>query len=431
MKLRLAYHKLWFMKKAVYFLLGQDIRGNQVKGAVVYVKKDQYLRYLQYVHNKLHLLMYNQRDNYDAVFNPFLALEGLDFNEKIMDTLYTNSFYNFLDDMWEKYITLGKINEIEGFKGKGMIYHRFNAPVVEIKAQEVGSAMVENKYSIVEKGQLNSLDYRVFFKKGDAIISPWHDIPLFEDEEKKIYNMVVEIPRFSNAKMEMSTADPATPIKQDSKNGVPRFVNNIFPFCGYPWNYGALPQTWEDPSHIDAKTEAKGDNDPIDVIEVGTTTHKVGDIIQVKVLGILAMIDEGETDWKILAIDVNDPLAHSLNNTADVALAFPGLIGASKTWFEIYKVPTGKALNKFAFNGDWQDVETTHAIIAETHESWKQLIKNEQPTLNTESFNGDAAYPAEDAKFNAILSKQPSHSEPAPVPDTVSNTFYYDKMSMF
>ena len=34
---------------------------------------------------------------------------------------------------------------------------------------------------------------------------------------------------------------------------------------------------------------------------------------QVKVLGILAMIDEGETDWKVIAIDVNDPLAKELN----------------------------------------------------------------------------------------------------------------------
>jgi len=34
---------------------------------------------------------------------------------------------------------------------------------------------------------------------------------------------------------------------------------------------------------------------------------------QVKILGVLAMIDEGETDWKIIAIDVNDPDAPDLN----------------------------------------------------------------------------------------------------------------------
>ena len=40
---------------------------------------------------------------------------------------------------------------------------------------------------------------------------------------------------------------------------------------------------------------------------------KRGEVKQVKVLGILAMIDEGETDWKVIVIDVNDPLAKDLN----------------------------------------------------------------------------------------------------------------------
>lgn len=32
-----------------------------------------------------------------------------------------------------------------------------------------------------------------------------------------------------------------------------------------------------------------------------------------KVLGILAMIDEGETDWKVIAINVEDPEAKDFN----------------------------------------------------------------------------------------------------------------------
>ena len=35
-----------------------------------------------------------------------------------------------------------------------------------------------------------------------------------------------------------------------------------------------------------------------------------------KVLGVMALIDEGETDWKLLAIDINDPLASKMNGTA-------------------------------------------------------------------------------------------------------------------
>lgn len=33
-----------------------------------------------------------------------------------------------------------------------------------------------------------------------------------------------------------------------------------------------------------------------------------------KVLGVLAMIDEGETDWKVIAINVDDPEAKEYNS---------------------------------------------------------------------------------------------------------------------
>lgn len=36
---------------------------------------------------------------------------------------------------------------------------------------------------------------------------------------------------------------------------------------------------------------------------------KRGDVLEVKVLGTLAMIDDGEADWKMIVIDVNDPQA--------------------------------------------------------------------------------------------------------------------------
>ena len=56
------------------------------------------------------------------------------------------------------------------------------------------------------------------------------------------YNMVVEIPRWSNAKMEIATKEILNPIKQDVKKGKLRYVKNFFPHHGYIWNYGALPQ---------------------------------------------------------------------------------------------------------------------------------------------------------------------------------------------
>jgi inorganic pyrophosphatase len=105
------------------------------------------------------------------------------------------------------------------------------------------------------------------------------------------------------------------PMKQDVKKGKLRYVRNCFPHHGYIWNYGAFPQTWEDPTSIHPDTKARGDNDPLDVLEIGETVAYTGQVKQVKVLGTMALLDEGETDWKVLVIDVNDPLAPRLNGT--------------------------------------------------------------------------------------------------------------------
>ncbi len=78
-------------------------------------------------------------------------------------------------------------------------------------------------------------------------------------------------------------------------------------------NYGAIPQTWEDPGYIDPCTNHGGDNDPIDVCEIGSRIAKTGEVYPVKVLAILGMIDEDETDWKVIAIATDDPMAKKLN----------------------------------------------------------------------------------------------------------------------
>ena len=41
-------------------------------------------------------------------------------------------------------------------------------------------------------------------------------------------------------------------------------------------------------------------------------------VVQVKPLGVYAMIDDGELDWKIIAISTSDPLADKLNDVEDV-----------------------------------------------------------------------------------------------------------------
>jgi hypothetical protein len=42
----------------------------------------------------------------------------------------------------------------------------------------------------IESGVLNTLEYRMHFNKNGSMVSPWHDIPLKDDEH---YNFIVEV----------------------------------------------------------------------------------------------------------------------------------------------------------------------------------------------------------------------------------------------
>lgn len=125
---------------------------------------------------------------------------------------------------------------------------------------------------------------------------------------------------------------------------------------------------------IDKETGLKGDNDPIDAIEIGSKLAQPGEVKQVKVLGALALLDEGETDWKIVVVDVTDALAERLNDSSDIEKVCPGLIDATRHWLRVYKVPDGKPENQFAFDGELKDRSFALNIIEETHRSWKALI---------------------------------------------------------
>ena len=248
------------------------------------------------------------------------------------------------------------------------------AAVLNAKKNNYGEL---EKYSVRQVGAANSLEYRLFLENSSGkVISPFHDIPLYPNpSDKSVVNFFIEIPRWTNAKMEICKEELMNPIKQDVKKGALRFVKNVFPYTGYPWNYGALPQTWEDPHEEDKETGLKGDNDPIDAIEVGGEVATSGAVKVVKILGCLALLDEGETDWKIFVVDVNDPLAQKLNDITDLEDHCPGLIDATRQWFKCYKIPDGKPANAFAFDGQVRDRAYAMKIVEETSEAWKRLIE--------------------------------------------------------
>ena len=57
-----------------------------------------------------------------------------------------------------------------------------------------------------------------------------------------------------------------------------------------------------------------GDNDPLDIIDIGDYQSQVGMIYRVKVIGILALIDDDETDWKVIGININDPNCEKIDS---------------------------------------------------------------------------------------------------------------------
>jgi inorganic pyrophosphatase len=211
-----------------------------------------------------------------------------------------------------------------------------------------------------------TLEYRVHFKYDGQAVSPWHDIPLSPAGVEGPLTFCCEIPKWTRRKFEVATKEANNPIKQDEKKGVLR---------EYKWgdmlfNYGFFPQTWEDPEHCDADTGCRGDNDPLDVVEVGARRMKTGECAPVRVLGVLGMIDDGETDWKVFAVRLDDPLAERLQSLEDLERELPGCVDALREWLRVYKVPEGKPVNAFALEERAMPREYALKVIADTHEAW-------------------------------------------------------------
>lgn len=218
------------------------------------------------------------------------------------------------------------------------------------------------------RGAVGSHSFRRFFlAEGGAEISPWHDLPLRADTAG-LYFMVTEIPKMTKPKMEIMTKEAGNPIAHDVKNGRLReYHGPIY------WNYGFLPQTWEDPTVSHPELNVFGDNDPVDVVEIGSRQHAQGEVVPIKVLGALAMIDSGELDWKVIAIALDDELAAELDDIADVEARIPWVISGIREWFRWYKTPDGKALNSFGFGEAAVSKLEACQIIDETHHAWQKL----------------------------------------------------------
>ncbi|KAF4977920.1 hypothetical protein FZEAL_5625 [Fusarium zealandicum] len=226
-----------------------------------------------------------------------------------------------------------------------------------------------------EVGARNTLDWRVWLEKDGQPISFWHDVPLYPEKgNKRIINFVVEIPRWTDGKIETRRDEPLNPIFHDDKNDKPRFVESVWPHKSYPFHYGSIPQTWESPNYDHDFTGFPGDNDPVDLFDISELPAHTGQVKSVKILGGLALNDGGETDWKVIAIDTADPLAAMVDTVEDLEKYRPGMAKTFYNWFTYYKVARGDEVLEIV-GGDYQSAKFMAKTIKDSHSDWQDLVR--------------------------------------------------------
>lgn len=79
-----------------------------------------------------------------------------------------------------------------------------NTGITAIMAQTMSNA--PSVFTPRKVGAPHTLEHRIYIEKDGVPVSPFHDIPLYANEQQTILNMVVEIPRWTNAKQEVRVA---------------------------------------------------------------------------------------------------------------------------------------------------------------------------------------------------------------------------------
>lgn len=136
------------------------------------------------------------------------------------------------------------------------------------------------------------------------------------------------------------------------------------------FNYGFIPQTWENP-------DDGGDNDPIDLVDLSLEKKPLLAVADFLVLGCLGLIDQGEIDWKVLTLEVNEAKLMGVETLADFEMKHPGRVSSIREWFRTYKTLDGKPMNEFREDGRIFDQQETLKIVLETSRDYRKLMDKE------------------------------------------------------
>ncbi len=111
----------------------------------------------------------------------------------------------------------------------------------------------------------------------------WHDVSP-ERIKPTDFLCVIEIPKGSRKKYEL-----------DKETGYIILDRVLYTSTHYPANYGFIPRTYGD------------DNDPLDVLLICAEDLEPLTLVRAYPIGVIAMVDNGHRDEKIIAIPYSDP----------------------------------------------------------------------------------------------------------------------------
>ena len=150
----------------------------------------------------------------------------------------------------------------------------------------------------------------------------WHDVKAGNVDE---LNTIIEIPKDSKLKYEL-----------DKKTGLLMLDRAMHSSVAYPGNYGMVPQTlWED-------------GDPLDVLVISDYPIHPLTLVKARPIGVMKMIDDGESDDKIIAVVSDDPRYDEIQDLDDVALH---RVKEIKNFFETYKLLRNKKVEITSVEG--------------------------------------------------------------------------------
>lgn len=162
----------------------------------------------------------------------------------------------------------------------------------------------------------------------------WHNLSAGPNPPDVIY-AVIEVPKGSRNKYEYSKTA-----------GVIKLDRVLYSPLHYPGDYGFIPQSFY------------GDGDPLDVLVMMTEPTFPGCVIEARPIGMLRMIDKGESDDKILAVPATDPQFEDYKDLDDLPSHFPREV---EHFFTIYKQLQGTVVE----TGGWVGAAAARVAVME------------------------------------------------------------------